>query len=150
MYRQYGYAVSPRLERIIDLHCNAHFESALYAVPFFGISSSVFSPVLIDEVVCILESVSHGQNHMPRKDVLLGVVERIAMENGLIGFKYLYIHSRADAANCLLERAALNRVPKARWLPNSSQMRRIISGGNIGAMTLKILRFIKCKMMEKS
>ena len=55
MYRQYGYAVSPRLERMIDLHCNAHLEIALFVVPLLGTSSSVFSSVLIDEVLCILD-----------------------------------------------------------------------------------------------
>jgi hypothetical protein len=39
----------------------------------------------------------------------------------------------------LLERAALNNVPKARWLANSSQIKRIISGGNLGAMAARVL-----------
>lgn len=61
------------------------------------------------------------------------------MEDGVLDLKYLYIHSRADAAICLLERAALNRVPKACWLPNSSQISRMISGGNGCGMAAKTL-----------
>ena len=62
--------------------------------------------------------------------------------------KYLYNHSRADAANCLLERAAFNRVPKACWLPNSSQIKRIISGGNMGAIAARVVQTVIYKMKQ--
>jgi hypothetical protein len=92
----------------------------------------------MDEVVCTLQSVSNIQKRRQHEMILfLLIAERNVIDYDVLGLHYLYIHRRADAAICLPERAALNKVPKARWLPNSSQINRMISGGKIGDMAAK-------------